>query len=82
MSRRFSRGLSLTDKGRAAIGVAGPTVDVPLLTDDALAARFRPPLSPGGVASQLRLPGGRGSDVSGDSPVRLADATQHLTEAN
>jgi len=31
MSRRTSRGLSLTDKGRAAIGVAGPTVDVPLL---------------------------------------------------
>ena len=31
MSRRTSRGLSLTDKGRAAIGVAGPTVDLPLL---------------------------------------------------
>ena len=31
MSRRVSRGLTLTDKGRAAIGVAGPTVDLPLL---------------------------------------------------
>ena len=30
MSRRVSRGLSLTDKGRAAIGVA-ETVEVPLL---------------------------------------------------
>ena len=26
------RTLTLTDKGRAAIGVAGPTVDVPLLS--------------------------------------------------
>ena len=30
MSRRTSRGLTLTDKGRAAIGVA-ETVEVPLL---------------------------------------------------
>ena len=32
MSRRTSRGLSLTDKGRAAIGVPEPPVTVPLLS--------------------------------------------------
>ena len=30
-AKRTVRGLSLTAKGRAAIGVAGPTVEVPLL---------------------------------------------------
>jgi len=69
MSRRVSRGLSLTDKGRAAIGVAGPTVDVPLLTDAALAARFRPPRPGslwGSLASSLSAPG-RGSSLRRDS---------------
>ena len=39
MSRRVSRGLSLTDKGRAAIGVA-ETVEVPLLDIPWLAAEL------------------------------------------
>ena len=81
MSRRVSRGLSLTDKGRAAIGVAGPTVDVPLLTDAALAARFRPPRPVRGDSSQFRLRTGRGSSVPGRPSATMGAATNHLTEA-
>ena len=62
MSRRVSRGLSLTDKGRAAIGVAGPTVDVPLLTDDGLRAIFSLPRRVGGFLADA--PGAAGSLTS------------------
>ena len=58
MSRRTSRGLSLTDKGRAAIGVA-ETVEVPLLTDAGTLARFRPPVPADGVPGGSSLGRGR-----------------------
>ena len=66
MSRRTSRGLTLTDKGRAAIGVAGP-VSVPLLTDDGLRAIFQLPCRARGVSSQIRFRARQGSLCALDS---------------
>ena len=80
MSRRVSRGLSLTDKGRAAIGVA-ETVEVTLLTDAGILARFRPPRSARGDSSQFRLRAGRGSSVPSPPFATMDPATSHLTEA-
>ena len=75
MSRRTSRGLTLTDKGRAAIGVA-ETVEVPLLTDAGILARFRPPTRRGGVSGDLPPApcGFLRSDVSDGYNVTSPDA--------
>ena len=81
MSRRVSRGLSLTDKGRAAIGVAGPTVEVPLLTDAGILARFRPP-RPSGAFLAIRFPGGRGSSVCEPLSSTMGARQKRLQEAN
>ena len=84
MSRRTSRGLSLTAKGRAAIGVAGPTVDVPLLTDQGCRANFQPPSQVRGCSGELPPGLGRflrsnGVDVYNDPIARATyrEATRH-----
>ena len=58
MPKRTVRGLSLTAKGRAAIGVAESPVSVPLLTDDGLRAIFQLPLSARGLSGDCSASAG------------------------
>jgi hypothetical protein len=84
VNKRTSRGLTLTAKGRVAIGVPEPPVYVPLLTDAGYRVRFQPPSQVRGCSGELPPDLGRflSSDGAGvyNEPIARAtyrEATRH-----